>query len=402
MGRPSHLDKLSRLGLRPLLFTLAASGALLLAACGGGGGDEPPRAQASSFTSGAITGFGSVIVNGVRFDDDAAELVDEDGNRLGKDDLALGQQVEIEASSIDRTGGLGVATRILVGSELVGPVAAVDPASQTLVVLGQTVAVDASTVFDDDLSGGFAALSVGRVLEVHAQLDVAGGVYRATRIEPEDSPSAFKLRGLVEALDTAARSFRIGSATIHYASATEVTPTLANGLRVRVRLETAPVAGEWVATRVTAGDRSHDDHDEAEVEGLITAWTSATAFSVNGLPVDASQATFRDGQAGVVLGARVEVEGAIVNGVLVARQVHLEDEDDDDHEGEYELHGAISALDTQARTFLLRGVTVAYSDNTLFEDMGEADLVAGLEVEVKGQLSPDGTRVDATRIERED
>lgn len=85
MSRPSHPTKLSRLGLRPLLFTLAASGALLLAACGGGGGGEPPRAQASSFTSGAITGFGSVIVNGVRFDDAAAELVDEDGQRLGRD-----------------------------------------------------------------------------------------------------------------------------------------------------------------------------------------------------------------------------------------------------------------------------------------------------------------------------
>lgn len=402
MSQPSHAARLRRFGLRPWLFTLAASGALLLAACGGGGGGEPPRAQVSSFTSGAITGFGSVIVNGVRFEDDAAELVDEDGDRLGRDDLALGQQVEIEASSIDRRSGQGVATRIRVGSELVGPVAAVDPASQTLVVLGQTVVVDAGTVFDDDLSGGFAALSVGRVLEVHAQLDVAGGVYRATRIEPEDSPSAFKLRGLVEALDTAARSFRIGGATINYTGATEVTPTLANGVRVRVRLQTAEVAGQWMATRVTTGDLSHGDHDEAEVEGLITAWTSATAFSVNGLPVDASQATFRDGQAGVVLGARVEVEGAIVNGVLVARQVHLEDEDDDDHEGEYELHGAITALDTQARTFLLRGVTVAYTDSTVFEDMSVADLAAGLEVEVKGPLSPDGTRVDAIRIERED
>lgn len=378
---------------------------VLLAACGGGGGGpgNPPLAGAASYTSGAITGFGSVIVNGVRFNDDSAELVDDDGNRLARGDLALGQQVEIEASSIDRAGGLGVATRIRVGSELVGPVAAVDLPGRTLVLLGQTVVVDDRTVFDDSLAGGLAGVTAGQVLEIHAQLDAARGVYRASRIEPEDSPEAYQLRGLVQALDTAARSFRIGGATINYASASELPPNLANGQRVRVRLQPLPVAGQWVATRVTAGDHGHDDDfDEAEVEGLITAWVSATEFSVNGLPVDARNATFRDGQAGVVLGARVEVEGAIVNGVLVATQVHLEDEDDDGHEGEYELHGAIATLDTVARTFTLRGVVVAYSETTVFDGMAEADLAVGAEVEVKGTLSADGTRVDAIRIERED
>lgn len=376
-----------------------------LAACGGGGGEpgNPPPAGSASYTSGAITGFGSVIVNGVRFSDDSAELVDDDGNRLGRGDLALGQQVEIEASSIDRAGGQGVATRIRVGSELVGPVAAVDLPSRTLVLLGQTVVVDDRTVFDDDLPGGLAAVTAGQVLEVHAQLDAARGVYRATRIEPEESPEAYKLRGPVEALDTVARSFRIGGATVNYASAGELPPNLANGLQVRVRLQPMMVAGQWVATRVTAGDRGHDDDfDEAEVEGLITAWVSATEFSVNGLPVDARNAVFREGQAGVVLGARVEVEGAIVNGVLVATQVHLEDEDDDEHEGEFELHGAITTLDTTARTFTLRGVVVAYSDATVFDDMTEADLAVGAQVEVKGALSADGTRVDATLIEQDD
>lgn len=388
---------------------LAACVLALLAACGGGGGDatDPPVAAGTSYTAGAITGFGSVIVNGVRFDDSGAEIEDEDGGRHGADDLKLGAQVEVIASSIDRAAGTGVATLIRFGSEIKGPVEAVDMAAGRLTVLGQAVIVTPRTVFDDRLAGGLAGVAVDALVEVHGQYDAAQAAVVATRIEHEDSTSEYKLRGELQSLDTAARSFRIGDALIRYDDTTRLDTALANGARVKVRLQTTPVDGAWVATRVQGGRSGLDDgdHAEAEVTGRITAWTSATTFSVDGLPVDASTATFREGQAGVVLGALVEVEGRIDNGVLIATKVHLEDEDDDgEHErGEdYELHGAISGLDTAARQFNLRGVTVHYSDSTAWRDLGEAQLADGLQVEVKGNLSDDGTRLEATRISAED
>ena len=76
-----------------------------------------------------------------------------------------------------------------------------------------------------------------------------------------------------------------------------------------MRLQTTQVAGAWVATRIAGGVRKIENQDQAEVHGLVTAFTSATQFSVNGIVVDASNATFPNGQTGVVLGARVEVEG---------------------------------------------------------------------------------------------
>ncbi|MDZ7811925.1 MAG: hypothetical protein U5L74_01905 [Ideonella sp.] len=81
----------------------------VLVACGGGGSDSPsgtapPAAATGSYTSGAISGFGSIIVNGVRFDDSGAQVYDDDGNRRGSDDLKLGAHVEVEASRIDRAG----------------------------------------------------------------------------------------------------------------------------------------------------------------------------------------------------------------------------------------------------------------------------------------------------------
>ena len=41
-----------------------------------------------------------MIVNGVRFDDSSAEVVDDDGERHGQDDLKLGAQVETTATDI--------------------------------------------------------------------------------------------------------------------------------------------------------------------------------------------------------------------------------------------------------------------------------------------------------------
>src|SRR5262249_15962077 len=124
-------------------------------------------------------------------------------------------------------------------------------------------------------------------------------------------------------------------------------------------------------------------------------------FSVNGLPVDASKAAFPDGTAGVVLGASVEVEGAIVNGVLVASKVEIERMHMNEDRNRNELHGPIANLDTTAKTCVVRGVTVHYDATTVFKDGVEADLANGKPVEVKGTLSADGTSVQAASIEFE-
>jgi hypothetical protein len=145
-----------------------------------------------------------------------------------------------------------------------------------------------------------------------------------------------------------------------------------------------------------------EDADEAEVHGTISAFTSTASFSVNGLPVDATNAKFPDGTAGVVLGASVEVEGSVVNGVLVATKVELEAMHKNDDQNRNELHGPITNLDTTAKTFVVRTVTVQYdSTTTVFKDGTEADLANGKEVEVKGTLSADGTAVLATSVEFE-
>jgi hypothetical protein len=373
--------------------------ALLLAtACGGGSGDMP---SGSAFTQGTINGFGSVIVNGIRFDDSAAQVLDDDGQPHSSGDLKLGMNVDVDSGDIDRGSNSAKANRIRFGAAIVGPVSAISTTTtpQTLTVLDETVEVSSTTVFDNSLVGGIAAIQVGDILAVHALFDTASGHYLAKRIEPDPAATVFKVRGIVANLDAAAMTFMVGSALIDFSGVPAASlPTLANGLRVRVRLQTAKnSAGAWVAISIQADRQQMEDRDEAEVRGTITDFTSTASFSVNGLPVDASKAAFPDGTAGIVKGAMVEVEGAIVNGVLVASKVELEDRHHDNDANE--LHGATSNLDTTAQTFVVRGVTVHYSATTVFKDGTQANLANGVMVEVKGMLSADGTTVEAASIE---
>jgi hypothetical protein len=382
--------------------SIAAAAALFLAvACGGGGGDMPQQNQA--FTQGPIMGFGSIIVNGVRFDDSSAQVIDNDGQPHDKSELKLGMIVEVDSSGINRGSNSAKANRVRFGAAIVGPVSAISAATtpRTLTVLDQIVEISDTTVFDE--APRFASINVG---------DARGPCaarYR-NRALPRQADRAgtrgdgVQAAGAVAALDTTAKTFMIGGALIDFSGvATAALPAnFANGLTVRVQLQTAKNAsGQWVAISIRAEQQKMEDHDEAEVEGTITDFTSTTSFSVNGLPVDASKAAFPDGKLGIVLGAMVEVEGAIVNGVLVASKVELEGMHMDEDRNRNELHGTISNLDTTAKTFVVRGVPVSYDTATVFKDGTVADLANGKDVEVKGTLSADGTSVHATSIEFE-
>jgi len=352
---------------------------------------------------GTISGFGSIIVDGVRFEDSRAQVFDDDDQPHDRSELKLGMTVEVLSDRVQAasSGRSAEAHQIRFGAEIVGPVEAIDAAAKQLTVLGQTVEVSDTTVFEDDLAGGLAALSVGDTVEVHAQLSTATGHYLAKRIEKKTQVALFRLRGLVSQLDGTAKTFHIGGAAISYAAvaAADLPPSLANGLPVRVRLQTLAVGGVWQAVSIRSGVRKVEDHDEARVRGVVTAFSAITSFSVNGLPISTGAGTaFPDGAAGVVLGAVVEVEGAIRDGVLVASEVELEDRHANDDDRLNELHGAISALDTTAQTFVVRGVRVHYSGNTSFARGQASNLANGQAVEVKGRLATDGVTLEARQI----
>ncbi len=389
---------------RAVLGTFAAVG---LAACGGGGdgidsGGTGGAPTQQSFTNGSITGFGSIIVNGVRFDDSQAVIVDDEGRSRGRGDLALGMVVDIDAGAIatdaveDKQSG--VARRIEFASEIRGPVQSVDAAGGTFVALGQTVRVDADTVFHD-LANGLASVRAGQLVEVYAFFDESSGSYSATRIERHTAMTSYKLRGPVAKLDAGARRFSIGGLTISYAGVPAAgLPALADGTVVRISLNPDPQGSVWLALDARPRERRLDEGVEATLEGFVRDFAGAGSFTLNGVAVDASgDVRFRGGdRSQLVEGARIHVDGEIRGGVLVAQRIDIKRRGGGGED--FELEGRIATYDRAAGTFELQGITVAVDARTHFVRGRASDLAVGRRVEVRGVLSGAGERLLATRI----
>ncbi len=374
--------------------------ALLLTGCGGGVDSGGTGATPASFASGPITGFGSVIVNGVRFDDSKAVVTDDEGGASSRDRLQLGMTTEIRGSAIttDSTGAfISTASKIVFGSDILGRVDSIDLAAKRLVVLGQSVDVN-TTVYDrESLSGGLSALVVGDVVEVYALFDAAKGRYTATRIERKGEVKTYRLRGVVSNLDVLAKAFNIGSERISYAGFTGAFVTPSNGSFVRVRLNPVKVGSLWLVAGLKDGTPKPGERDEVRLEGRVSSFESQARFSVNGVAVNASGVP---PLAGLALGVRVEVEGTASDGVLMASKLEIET-DDEVEKREVKLLGLITSVDAANLSFVLRDQTVSYTltgSPTKFDNGTAANLVVGVNVEARGVMSADRTRLLAAEI----
>ena len=399
------LPAASRIRQAALLAALAATA--VFTACGGGGSADAGATGASSitptaFTQGTITGFGSIVVNGVRFDESAASVSDDAGNASTAQALRLGMRVEVDHADVDARASTARAAAVRYGSLVLGPVASVDAAGNSLTVLGQVVDISRSTVFSETLAAGLSALAVGAVIEVHGLADAATGHVSATRVEAASSATRYKLRGSVAGLNTSAKTFNIGAAAISYATlaSTAVPSNLADGVALRVELASVQSGGFWVASALgVKGPRGeHGNGLGGHVRGKITAFTSSSSFTLDGVVVDASGASFPDGSSGLALGVEVEVDGTVSKGVLVANKVSIESRHQGDDSHQWQLFGAITALDTAAKTFVVRGVTVTYGAATTYVGGSLADLAVGRKVHVKGSVGSTRSQVQAAVV----
>jgi hypothetical protein len=374
-----------------LLLALAAA-VTPLAGCGGGVGEG-----GTGYTSGPITGFGSVIVNDIVFDDSNATIEDGDGTMRLRAELRLGMTVEVDSDAI--RSGSARATRLRFDSALRGPVEQLD--IDGFVVLGQRVVVDATTVYDRTLTAGLPAVARDQLLEVYAQFDPSTGRYRATRVDRRAVLPVYRLRGVVAEIGGAlGNTLRIGNALFAIGSAGQVPPNLAVGDFVSLFVAQAPDAfGRWTVLRFGDVHRPLSDVGDVSVKGFVTSLVSAADLRVDGRAVDARTATIEGGP--LAPGLRVEVTGSLRNGVLVATRISVRSDQFERDRG-FELRGPIEQVAGDRSSLVLRGVTVGLADPRLrFEPAGStaADLAVGREVEVRGVVSvADGARLDALLV----
>lgn len=406
-----------------LQLLLASVAALALHACGGGGvGTNGTGIIQGGSSAGTVTGFGSVIVDGVRYDDSQVVAQRDDASGRVAAELQLGQRLELTYND-DGQGNLA-AQAVRVAPSMVGPVQSVVPAGLTLTVLNQLVqintdaAVGPVTVF----GGGYASLAdivAADWVEVHAVAQPAATAgapqWLATRIEKVTAHASVRIAGRVSALQSSAglRSFQLNGLTIQTAGDTQwpAGTALADGQAVLVFGTPAnfnPTTARLIASRVTVQTRgSLGSNNEDHLAGWISSLAAdKLSFEADGVSITlAPNPTIVGGTlADLVNGAYVLVRGHYTtdDDHLLATSVELRYASGRSEEAA-ELHGTILDWTAATRRFTLRGVVVDASQllsgnsKLSFGDCaGFTDLADGMQVEIKGVGTSYGVR--ATRI----
>ena len=325
---------------RVVFMALALYLPVVLISCGGGLGTVAGGGTGGTGI-GPVTGFGSVIVNGVKYDDagiNNTNFFDDRGR--DKSGLIPGMMVAIFGSI---NGSNGTADNITVLRHVDGPMDdnGVDPATNRLKVMGQAILVDTSTVFDNLITSLADLRTLQGANLRHPELEVHGSADN---------------NGLIHAT------------FIH----------------------------RWADDRVAGRD--------VQVRGTVTGSPTAATFVVGQKTVDFSGVA-GGLPAGVVAGSFVEVKGTLRAGdnVLLGTSVKLEDATGGQPSGSRaEVEGYVYRLVTPNASFELIGPngvqTVTWTTGTTaFTGGTGADVVAGVRVEVEGVRKPDKS-LAATKI----
>lgn len=333
---------------RLMLATLPTALALALYGCGGGSSSDSSSTTAGIggtgyVSSGTITGFGSVFVNGVEFETDSSSF-DIEGVSGTQGDLAIGMVVKVNGT-INEDGITGTASSISYDDDIQGPVSgltSLSPDQKSFTVLGTTVIADINTTSYDGTNFDFSTLTDGNNVEVSGFYNATNQLM-ATRIELKDvtfdsTSEEIELKGTIA--DLTSTSFTLNTINVDTSQLKEISD-LPNGLEEGAYVE---VKGTYdsdtntiTAEKVEGKDDSIEDTDEFEVEGYVSGYASLADFKVNQIPVDASNAELSPPGLTLEDNMQVEAEGQIVDGTLIATELKL-------RSGEIKIKATVSSV----------------------------------------------------------
>jgi len=391
--------------------------ALLLALGGCSSGDSgnndgppPPPATTGVLSTGVISGFGSVYLNGERYDTtDVAVTMDDQAADISQ--LRVGQYIELKGH--EHGAGDLDADVIRYHNVLEGPISSIDAGADSFVAMGQTVLVTLDTVFGDDVApASVDGLAVGGVVEVSG-LVPEDGVIDATRIDLKPDGGPYDVTGYVTRVSMVEHRFNLNGLVVDYSTANMedfTTGDPAAGDLVLVKGFTFLADGAFLAIHVEL--RSEDrlaagPSDLVAVDGMVASFVSVTDFEVAGWKVTTTASTeYEHGtSADLANDVHVFVKGvADATGVLVAHKIAFREV------SEIRVVAQVGAIAPYGELVLL-GLEVATTDTTVYRDMsalslrdfGLDDVVVGSWLDVRGYEEPYGSgRVLATHVMRID
>ena len=393
-----------------ILFNLFGAVGLvgLLSGCGSGGGGTASSpasgsTSGSAAASGTVTGFGSVYVNGKKFETNDVEVIHDGQSErcsispITHCGLKEGMTVTVAGSF---NGDQRSASTVSQKDAVEGLVQSVAADGLSLVVMGQTVLVDNTTLIDDNIQGrNILNLVAGTdSVEVNGHI-MPGGVIQATFIEKKPTGTVTpEVRGFVTGHDAVAKSFQIGGLTVVYDNNTIIgdmpipSGSNWNGLFVEVK-GTVFNSGTstLTATKVEPENQGLGNNmDEFEVEGFVRQVDGPGGFFIGTTHVlTAANTQFRGGTIDeIVVGAKLSAEGRLANGILTAKHVKFQDS--------VKLQGNIATINGNTFTITgIPGVIVIVNSQT----EGGNNLSVGDHVRVRGRVSGSSS-VIATRVEQ--
>jgi hypothetical protein len=389
--------------LRGVIFVLFSVSLLISCGNGGGGGMTAGGGIGGSgiISQGAVSAFGSIVVNGTEFDTSNAAIIVNGveigvGDEIVQDNLDVGRVVTVEGRI--NTDESAVADRVVYSTNVNGPVESVnatDPITneKEIVVLGQTVVVNFITKFKPDTIG-FDTIAEDDVIEVSGYRDFDGKI-RATFIEKTGefiSGSIVEVTGLIKNLNSSLETFEINGLTVNYALIANDLPEgiPADDLFVEVQGTLDTPEGEMIANEIELGDElDGEDGDEFEIMGFVTEIISdlnIIKFKVGNqvVHVDPDSAVFVDGfPDDIAAGQKLEAEGSLEGGTLFAWEIEFWKPDQIEVEGIVDW--VVFIDDFPEFTFEEReDQRFQTNKETEFEDVKPDEIEAGMALEVKG------------------
>ncbi len=323
---------MTSLSPRLLKTLLIASIAGLLTACGGGGGSTTAGISGTGITSGPITAFGSIYVNGYRFDIDGADITVDDAGGLSQSNLRKGMQVVVRG---DYAGTTGTAISVEYDELVQGPVENLSTevdGSKTFTVFGIQVTMNRTTTIFEDVT--FDDLINNNVVEVSGLVDGSGNIIASFIKEKENavsfggSGSEVELKGIVSNVSgnglPGTGSFEIDTSisttiVINILGSAEMEDLVGGRVRNGDYVEVEGIIQNPTtinATEVEKEDETYgEEGDEVNIKGIVSGFTSlSSTFQVGAQTVDASTAELEPTTLVITNGLEVEVEGFISGG----------------------------------------------------------------------------------------
>jgi predicted RNA-binding protein len=360
------------------IYSLNIITATLLFGCGGSETTITPDIQPATISSspslvsstGVITGFGSIYVDGVRYITDNADI--NINGKSGSDVSLLKVGMQVTIASSDDNSETPEASRVSYESEVEGMVSSIDRDNQTIIVAGTLISYNNLTHFIDITE---ANLSVAQRIEVNGYLRQDNS-YLATMIKLDtdnrndliDNDQAEYTRGLIEQLNTTDRTFRLNQLIIDYNTAS-IEGELSNGALVKVKgvLTNETIIASHIETEMFDGnsDSSSEEFSRYEVEGIVSAFDATNnTITVNGYAFALADTVQYQGGTAAALTAGIFVELELSTSRAVVR-IEFES---DKYRSDGKVKGNIEQIDLDNQLITLYDQAYKLSINTRFED----------------------------------